>query len=146
MAGRRRIIHPTDFSPGAAAALVRALETAKREGAELIFMHVIEPVLGLSDETDAARWMRMRAAAQAAARKRFARVLARAKKARVRASAVLLEGWPAGQITQTAKARGAGLIVMGTHGRTGLSKLLVGSVAQQVIATAPCPVLTVRVK
>jgi len=146
MRRRRRIVHPTDFSRGADVAFVKALEAAKRERAELILLHVVEPVLGLADEPWAARWLHIRAAAQAAARKAFARLLGRARKAHVPASAVLLDGWAAEQIARTAKARGAGLIVMGTHGRAGMRRLLLGSVAQRVIALAPCPVLTVRVK
>ena len=142
-----RIVHPTDFSPGAEAAFVKAIETARRDGAELILVYVLELPRGLGEETDVARrLLRAREAAQAAARKEFARLLARAKKAGVRASAVVAKGWPPERIARIAKARGAGLIVMGTHGRSGLSRLVLGSVAERVVATAPCPVLTVRVK
>lgn len=56
----------------------------------------------------------------------------------------LLQGWAPGEITQFAKDGGIDLIVMGTHGRTGLKHLLLGSVAERVVRTAPCPVLTVR--
>jgi nucleotide-binding universal stress UspA family protein len=49
-------------------------------------------------------------------------------------------------IARAARSRHAGMIVMGTHGRTGLTKLLLGSVAERVIGSAPCPVLTVRGK
>jgi nucleotide-binding universal stress UspA family protein len=55
-----------------------------------------------------------------------------------------LQGWAAGEITQFAKEGGFDLIVMGTHGRSGLKHLLLGSVAERVVRTAPCPVLTVR--
>jgi len=54
------------------------------------------------------------------------------------------EGDPATVILEVAEETGAGLIVMGTHGRTGLGRLVMGSVAEQVLRTAPCPVLTVR--
>jgi nucleotide-binding universal stress UspA family protein len=53
-------------------------------------------------------------------------------------------GTPAATITNYAGATGTSLIVMGTHGRTGMAHLLMGSVAEQVVRTAPCPVLTVR--
>jgi hypothetical protein len=53
-------------------------------------------------------------------------------------------GTPAEAIIDYAGATGTSLIVMGTHGRTGLAHLLIGSVAEQVVRTAPCPVLTVR--
>jgi nucleotide-binding universal stress UspA family protein len=56
----------------------------------------------------------------------------------------LLEGSAATVITETASETGADMIVMGTHGRTGLSRLMMGSVAEEVLRRAPCPVLTIR--
>ena len=56
----------------------------------------------------------------------------------------VLVGWPVGAIVQDATLRDADLIVMGTHGRSGLAHALLGSVAERVLRTAPCPVLTVR--
>ena len=73
-------------------------------------------------------------------------LLAHARKARVRARGFLLEGAPHEEIIRFARARRVDLVVMGTHGRTGLAKLFVGSVADRVVAAAPCPVLTVRGK
>jgi nucleotide-binding universal stress UspA family protein len=70
----------------------------------------------------------------------------RAKKAGIRAVGLLLEGDPAQQIVRAARSKRAELLVVGTHGRTGLSKLFVGSVAARVVATASCPVATVRGK
>jgi nucleotide-binding universal stress UspA family protein len=55
------------------------------------------------------------------------------------------EGEPVAEILLTAKECGADLIVMGTHGRTGLARLLMGSVADQVVRRAECPVVTVKV-
>ena len=55
-------------------------------------------------------------------------------------------GHPADTIVRVAQERGADLIVMGTHGRTGLQHVLLGSVAEKVVRLAPCPVLTVRDK
>lgn len=69
-----------------------------------------------------------------------------ARKRGVRATSVLGEGLAADQIVRLAKAKEAAMIVMGTHGRTGLSRLVMGSVAMRVIASAPCPVLTVRAR
>jgi nucleotide-binding universal stress UspA family protein len=70
---------------------------------------------------------------------------ARAKRAGVPASEVLAEGWVAEQIAKLANERHADLIV-GTHGRTGWARVMLGSVAERVIVLAPCPVLTVRGK
>ena len=74
----------------------------------------------------------------------LAKRLAKAKAAGVRARGFLLEGVPHEQIVRIAKSRRADLVVMGTHGRSGLAKLFLGSVAGRVVAAAPCPVLTVR--
>ncbi len=93
-----------------------------------------------------ARSIDLRDAAETAARTEFDRLLAAAKTAGVAASDVLLDGSAPEQIVKLAEERGAELIVMGTHGRTGIRKLLLGSVAQRVVATAPCPVLTVRTR
>lgn len=71
---------------------------------------------------------------------------ARAKLAGAAASDALLEGSPSDKIVQLAKKRRASLIVMGTRGRTGFRKLLLGSVAERVIGLAPCSVLIVRGK
>jgi nucleotide-binding universal stress UspA family protein len=54
------------------------------------------------------------------------------------------DGWPAEEIVRAATDRGCDLIVMGTHGRTGLGRLLMGSVAEEVMRKAPCPVLTLK--
>jgi nucleotide-binding universal stress UspA family protein len=74
------------------------------------------------------------------------RVIARARRAGVRVQARLLEGTPADRIVRAAKGVHADLVVMGTHGRGGFAKLLLGSVAERVVAMAPCPVMTVRGK
>ena len=63
---------------------------------------------------------------------------------RVRARGLLVEGVPADRIVRTARGRRAGMIVVGTHGRTGAARFFLGSVAGRVVATAHCPVLTVR--
>lgn len=79
-------------------------------------------------------------------RRQFDGLLGRAKAADVQACDLLRYGRPAEEIVNAAVAEFADLIVMGTHGRTGLRRLMLGSVAQQVVATAPCPVVTVRMK
>ena len=83
-------------------------------------------------------------AAGAWAQKQLARLVAKAKGARVRARGIVREGVVADQIVRAARAQRADLIVIGTHGRTGVARFFLGSVAARVAATAPCPVLTVR--
>jgi len=62
----------------------------------------------------------------------------------MRVRTLLLEGRTAEQIVRAARSKRAGMIVIGTHGRTGLTRFLLGSVAARVLAIARCPVLTVR--
>jgi nucleotide-binding universal stress UspA family protein len=79
------------------------------------------------------------------AQRQLDRLVRKAKARGARASAILIAvGVPAERIVRLAKARRADVIVMGTHGRTGLTRALLGSVATRVIATAGCPVLTVH--
>jgi nucleotide-binding universal stress UspA family protein len=143
---RKRILHPTDFSPGAAAAFSRALEAARRERGELVLIHVLEGLMPAGRGPYAAGELQVRAVVEAAVRQGLDRLRARAKRAGVPASTVLTEGWVPEQIAKLAKKRHAALIVMGTHGRTGWRRVMLGSVAGRVIALAPCPVLTVRRK
>jgi nucleotide-binding universal stress UspA family protein len=86
----------------------------------------------------------MNSSARAWAQKQLDRLLAKARAARVRARGMLLDGVTHEQIVRAAKRQRAGVIVMGTHGRTGVARFFLGSVAARVTATAPCPVLTVR--
>jgi nucleotide-binding universal stress UspA family protein len=146
MKAKKRILYPTDFSPAAKPAFEYALEAAKRDGAIVIVLHVIEPTSPFADDVYLALPGPAREAAEAGARRQFDDLLARAKAADVDASDVLRCGRPAEEIAKVAESEFADLIVMGTHGRRGLRRLMLGSVAQQVVATAPCPVVTVRMK
>lgn len=146
MKTKKRIVHPTDFSPAAESAFQYALKTAQREDGVLILVHVIEPISPFADEVYVAVKGAAREAAEATARKEFDTLLERAKKANVAAADVLREGRPAEEIVGVAAEEFADLIVMGTHGRRGLRRLVLGSVAQEVVAAAPCPVVTVRMK
>ncbi|HMH48903.1 MAG TPA: universal stress protein [Candidatus Acidoferrum sp.] len=145
---KRTILHPTDFSPASRAAFTHALALARQERAELVLVHVLPtamPMVGegyMSPQTFDDLQRSMRAQAQ----KQLDRLVAKAKTARVRARGLLYEGVAADAIARAARSRRAKLIVMGTHGRTGLSRLFMGSVAERVIGTAHCPVLTVRGK
>src|SRR4030095_14338283 len=91
-------------------------------------------------------WEQVNAEARRWSGQQLRRLTNQAKKAGVRAVGLLLEGDPAPQITRATRSKRADLLVVGTHGRTGLTKFLVGSVANRVVATASCPVVTVRSK
>jgi len=144
----RRILHPSDFSRASRAAFARAVELARANRAELLIGHVLAPVVPISSEgyVPPRVYAEIEASTRAYGQKNLDALVARARKAGVRAAALLLEGVPHERIARAAKARRADLIVMGTHGRTGLARFFVGSVAERVVATAPCPVMTVRGK
>jgi uncharacterized protein len=74
----------------------------------------------------------------------MSRLIGRLKKSDVKPRGLLLKGSAHDQIVKAAKSKKANMIVIGTHGRTGLSKLLMGSVAGKVVSLATCPVVTVR--
>jgi nucleotide-binding universal stress UspA family protein len=74
----------------------------------------------------------------------MAKLMQKLQRANVKAKSVLLNGQAHDQIIKAAKSKKADIVVIGTHGRTGLSKLFMGSVAGRVVSTADCPVLTVR--
>ena len=144
----RRVLHPTDFSRASGPAFTRAVAEAKQQRAELVVAHVLAPVIPAAGAGEGyispSVYEQMSESARAWAQKQLDRLLARARSARVRTRGLLLEGPAHEQIVRTAKRQGAGLIVMGTHGRTGVARFFLGSVAARVAATAPCPVLTVR--
>jgi nucleotide-binding universal stress UspA family protein len=140
------VLHPTDFSSASGTALRRAVAEARSRKTPLLILHVLAPVVPIVGEgyISPAAYEQMSSAARAWAQKKLDRVVAKAKTARVRARGMLREGVAHDQIVRVAKARHAKLIVMGTHGRTGVARFFLGSVAARVAATAPCPVLTVR--
>ena len=144
----KRILHPTDFSRASGAAFLKAVALAKESRAELLLVHVMLPPMPLIGDgyVPPKTYAELDAAARRSAQRQLAKAVARAQKARARVKAVLLEGVPYSRIARAARSKRADLIVMGTHGRTGLSKFFLGSVAERVIALAPCPVLTVRGK
>ena len=142
----RRILHPTDFSSASRPALERALGLARDSRAELIILHVMAPVIPVVGEgyIPPQTYEAIDTAARKSAQKKLDALVARARKAGVRARGLLVEGTPHDRIVRAAKAQRVDLIVMGTHGRSGLARLFVGSVASRVVSAAPCPVMTVR--
>jgi nucleotide-binding universal stress UspA family protein len=146
MAAIRRILHATDFSAASRPAFIRARELARANRAELIALHVMTPPVLYTPDGYALpqTYERLLADMRATARKQLDRLVAGAKARGVRARSLLLEGTPPDRIARAARSTRADLIVIGTHGRTGLARLFLGSVASRVIATATCPVLSVR--
>jgi nucleotide-binding universal stress UspA family protein len=130
-----RVLHPTDFSEPSRHALELACSLARDYGARLTLLHIVAPTL-VCDEG----FVPPDSAAFAAAWSSLEQV--RPPDPGVIVERHLVEGDPAAEIVRAAGA--CDLLVMGTHGRTGLGRLLMGSVAEQVVRRAPCPVVTVK--
>lgn len=144
----KKILYATDFSKASARAFDQAVTFARQNRAELLVVHVIEPTPYAADgEFNAAEiYAKLEDMAKRDAQASMSKLMQRLKKLNVRAQSLLLKGSAHDQIVKAAKARKADMIIIGTHGRTGLSKLFMGSVAGKVISLATCPVMTVRGK
>jgi nucleotide-binding universal stress UspA family protein len=144
----RRILHASDFSPASRPAFRRALDLARANRASLTLVHVYStfiPVMG-EGYVGGQVYDKMIADIRTDAQRRLGRLVAAARKKGVRAKGLALDGIPHDRIVRAARSARADLIVLGTHGRTGLGRLFLGSVAARVVTLAPCPVLTVRAK
>jgi nucleotide-binding universal stress UspA family protein len=143
----RRILHATDYSRASERALQEAVDLAKQNKSELLVVHVIEPVapyVSGEDFTGAELYLKLEETTKQDAQASMKKLMQRLGRLRIKAKSLLLKGTPYDQIVRAAKNRKADIIVIGTHGRTGLTKLFLGSVAGNVVSTAQCPVLTVR--
>lgn len=138
----KRLLVPVDFSADSLHALAEAHDLAARFGAGLILLHVVEPVY-IADPAVSTETMMLVEERAGIAAHELARIAAGMRR-RPRIHTLVLRGAPAQVIVETAARCRVDLIVMGTHGRTGMAPLLIGSVAEKVIRTARCPVLTVR--
>lgn len=142
----RRVLHPSDFSKASGAAFKKAVEMAKADRAELMVVHVVNPIVPVVGEgyVSPKMYEDVAESTRAWAQKQLDKLLAKAKQAGARAKGFVLEGVAHEQIVRFAKSKRVDLVVLGTHGRSGLAKLFLGSVAGRVVASATCPVLTVR--
>lgn len=135
----KTILHPTDFSKPSEFALRFACALARDYGARLILLHVVEPPvyygeLGMTVPLPADFHENLQ--------ERLQHLVP--EDAKVPVETVLLEGTAAQDILRVAEERHCDLIVMGTHGRTGLSRVLLGSCAEDVIRHSRFPVLTLK--
>jgi nucleotide-binding universal stress UspA family protein len=140
----RTILHPTDFSTRSARALELACLLAQQCGARVIVLHVIDYVRPVySGVSLPPPPPPMPAEERNAISNQLNQI--QAPVPGVKLEHRLVEGDPAEAILLVAQELNCDLIVMGTHGRTGLGRLLMGSVAENVLRAATCPVVTVRV-
>jgi nucleotide-binding universal stress UspA family protein len=142
----RRILVPTDFSKFSQVALKYGIALAEKFGAELYLLHVVQDLsLFVPDAVAVAPPIAVPVEQfTAAAREALERIVRENKLEGLSVFREIREGAPFYEIIRFAKEHEIDLIVMGTHGHTGLAHVLLGSVTERVVRKAPCPVLTVR--
>jgi nucleotide-binding universal stress UspA family protein len=143
----RNVLVATDFSDCSKAALDCGRAIADAFGARLHLLHAVPPIAdgGPDGIGFIAELIDQQTALGEAERQRLEGLLTTEEKAQTRVHTVLRElEMPAAAIIDYATTEQIDVIVVGTHGRRGLSRLVLGSVAEQVVRLAPCPVLTVR--
>jgi nucleotide-binding universal stress UspA family protein len=146
----RTILVPHDFSSSANHAAALARDVARVHGARLILLHVAEIPAGIGIETavvpeNGGAPISLREYATASAVEHLNDLAARLEKDGAVVATLVTVGRPIDEILRIAGDEKADLIVMGTHGRTGLRAVVTGSVTERVVRTSPVPVLTVRV-
>jgi len=141
----KKILVPVDFSPCSAKALTYAAAFARQSHAEIILLHVVEPIAypiygdNLMPDLSGIQADLVKASRQHL--EKFSRDLAAAGDP---VRLLVTEGGASWEIVAAAKTEDADLIIIATHGHTGLRHALLGSTAERVVQHAPCPVLTVR--
>ena len=141
----RKILLPTDFSNYSAAATKYACELATKFDAELHLLHTLETQFASTPGFDMGIALpNYISESRAAAEKALNGVLDPTWAAGRTVIHAVVEGLPKEEIIRYARMHDIDLIVLATHGRTGLPHVIMGSVAETVVRTAPCPVLTVR--
>jgi nucleotide-binding universal stress UspA family protein len=139
----RLILVPVDFSTQSLRALGHAVDRARESGAAIILLHVLEPLYPLG-HAEAARLRSLKAEARRDFKQRLKTLAALRIPSDIPFKAWLVDGDPAEVIVHTAAKTASDLIVMGSVGRKGIRRLLLGSVAEQVARNADVPVTVVR--
>jgi nucleotide-binding universal stress UspA family protein len=143
----RSILLPTDFSECASYALSYAVSFARQYHASIICVHVIEPVVPTVGYTGMAESLPMADISdqlEDSAERELPKIAECDECAGLNVEEVIVHGDAASEIVRVAGERGVDLIVIASHGRTGLGRILFGSTAESVVRHAPCPVLVVK--
>lgn len=141
----RTILAPIDFSECTRGVVERAADLSRRYEAPLLLLHAYEPPSYVLPEGLVTLERSELERILANLKQSLEKVADAAREAgAVQVEAQVVQGHAVLEIIRIARERSDTLIVMGTHGRTGLKHLLIGSVAENVVRTAPCPVVTVR--
>jgi nucleotide-binding universal stress UspA family protein len=143
----RTVLVSTDFSDYGDAAIAHALRIAEQNRARVLMLHVLDarpPVNPLYAHYYPIPTPEQNRAAEAEARQALSARIPAELRDSDRVEPIVAQGTPAQEILRIADERQVSLIVIATHGRTGLMRLALGSVAERVVRDAPCPVLVVR--
>jgi len=143
----RSILVPTDFSECARHAVPVAAELARLLGAGVLCLHVVEPVVqpvGWTPMAEAMPSPELGERLEESAARDLPAFSKSEEFAGLEVEDLMAHGEPAAEIVRVAEERGAGLIVISSHGRTGLGRILFGSTAESVVRHARCPVLVVK--
>lgn len=138
------ILYPTDFSDNAHQALPYLRKMAICFGAKVHLLHVLETTLQAADMSWSAVPPDMDEKFEASALERLRRLAEETELPTDRWTVAVTKGHPSMEITRYARENKLGMIIMSTHGHSGLSHFLLGSVTERVVRKSPCPVLTVR--
>jgi nucleotide-binding universal stress UspA family protein len=141
MIALKRILVPYDFSETSAAAVRYGTALARNFGARLYFLHVGDRA---QTQFETEFPIGLEGAVEDAVRERLLRIVTPQEKAELNPEFAVRPGAPAAEVVRYAQEAEIDLIVMGTHGRGFVGHVVMGSVAEKVVRTAPCPVLTVR--
>ena len=137
-----KILVPVDFTPHSESAIRYARMIAKKFKATIVLMHVIEPFT--YSVTDTIQVVNHYRALRTIAEPLMVGLERSLKKDRLKVETIVTKGTPYLEIVRRIPKAKVDIIIMGTHGRTGLKHLLMGSVADRVVRLSPCPVITVR--
>ncbi|MEE8401131.1 MAG: universal stress protein [Candidatus Hydrothermarchaeaceae archaeon] len=139
----KKILIPTDGSEIAEVAVKHGIGLAKDTGSKVYGLYVVDTSAFVGVPTEAI-WENMKALLEEEGKKALGKVEKMAKNAKIENEVILNEGSPYKNIIKMAEEKNIDLIVMGTAGRVGLDRFLLGSVAEKAVRTAPCPVLVVH--
>jgi nucleotide-binding universal stress UspA family protein len=140
----QHILVPVDFSECSEAALPYATALARKYGAKITLLHVVSTNIYVGAGSELVYWDQLLSSMEEEARKMLAATFSPAERAQLKIEEKVVHGIPFSVILEEAQQGHVDLIVMATHGRTGLSHAVLGSVAERVVRLSPVPVLTIH--